>query len=429
MPTRTRRARTSVRRSCLHVEALESRELLSLAAPQGIDPIGPRYGWLQAEGIARPRVHHPSAPSPAARTLASLAAQPMFFARPTSAPGHGASPQVTSNGPPFDPSEIRHAYGFDALPYTGSGQTIAIVDAYDDPNIANDLKTFDAQFGLGAAAFTKVNQTGGTGSYPTYDSGWSTEIALDVEWAHAIAPGANILLVEANSSSYSDLLAAVDYARTQANVVSMSWGGREFSGETAYDSHFVAPGVTFVASSGDSGGVVSWPAVSTHVVGVGGTSLTLNADASWKSETGWSGSGGGVSTVESKPSYQSSLNYRRRASPDVAYDADPNTGFYVYDNSSGASGTNHWYQVGGTSAGAPQWAALVALADEGRGPGNSLTGDSQLLSAIYSAALKGDFHDITSGKAGKNRAGVGYDLVTGVGSPMAQSLVGALVSL
>jgi len=406
----------------LRVEALESRELLSLAGHAGTYVHAATH---HAVHVAHATTHHATHTALATRKLAAHTAKPMAIVTPTAAPSGGVSPLVSSDGAPFDPTEIRHAYGFDNLGYTGSGQTIAIIDAYDDPNIASDLATFDKQFGLPDPIFVKTDQNGGT-NYPRYDSGWSTEIALDVEWAHAIAPGAKILLVEANSNSFTDLLAAVDYAKTQASVVSMSWGSREFSGETSYDAHFSGSGVTFVASSGDSGGVVSWPAVSPNVVGVGGTSLTLNSDATWKSETAWSGSGGGVSSVEARPSYQTSLGYKRRASPDVAYNADPNTGVYVYDNSSGAPGTNHWYEVGGTSAGAPQWAAIVALADEGRGSGNALTGNPQSLSAIY-AEVTGDYHDITSGRAGRNRAGKGYDLVTGVGSPIADKVVAALV--
>ena len=167
---------------------------------------------------------------------------------------------------------------------TGAGQTIAIVDAYDDPTIATDLQTFDAQFGLPNPTFTKVNQTGGT-QYPPTDPNWVIEIALDVEWAHAMAPGANILLVEANSDQLSDLLTAVNYASSQpgVSVVSMSWGCSEFAQETQLDSYFTTPaghqGVTFVAATGDNAAPASWPATSPNVVAVGGTSLkTLDSD-------------------------------------------------------------------------------------------------------------------------------------------------------
>ncbi len=257
----------------------------------------------------------------------------------------------------FSPAQIRHAYGFDAVSGNGAGQTIAIVDAYDDPTVASDLHTFDMQFGLPDPRFTKVSQTGST-VYPTADQGWASEIALDVEWAHAIAPAANILLVEAKSDSMSDLLTAVNYARNYAgvSVVSMSWGGGEFRSETSYDSYFTTPAghanVTFIASSGDDGAGVSYPAASPNVLSVGGTSLTLKS-GNYSSETAWSGSGGGVSRYEPEPSWQRSLqSYGTRTNPDVAYDANPSTGVAVYDS----YGSGGWAVYGGTSISAPQWA-------------------------------------------------------------------------
>ncbi len=179
---------------------------------------------------------------------------------------NGIAPLSSAGPTGYTPAQIRQAYGFDKITFNngtvvgdGSGTTIAIVDAYDDPRIANDLHQFDLKFGLADPVFTKVGQTGSTTALPAANAGWISEIALDVEWAHAIAPGANILLVEANSASFGDLLTAVDYARHASGVVavSMSWGGSEFSSESMYDSHFTTPsghgGVTFVASSGDTG--------------------------------------------------------------------------------------------------------------------------------------------------------------------------------
>src|SRR5262245_54776656 len=193
------------------------------------------------------------------RTVPS-GAQPSYVLLPQSG---GATPFSTSAPTGVTPAQIRHAYGFDQISFNngaiagdGSGMTIAIVDAYDDPNIAGDLHQFDLQFGLPDPTFTKVNQSGGT-TLPAANAGWASEIALDVEWAHAIAPKASILLVEASSNSYANLFAAVRYAARQPGVavVSMSFGGGEFSGETSYDSSFVTPsghaGVTFIASSGD----------------------------------------------------------------------------------------------------------------------------------------------------------------------------------
>lgn len=354
---------------------------------------------------------------------------------------NGVTALATAAPTGYTPAQLRLAYGFDKISFNGvtgdgAGTTIAIVDAYDDPNIAADLHKFDVQFGLADPVFTKVNQYG-SASPPTADAGWSVEIALDVEWAHAMAPKANILLVEAASSSMNDLMTAVDYARHATGVVavSMSWGGSEFNGEKSYDSYFTTPaghgGVTFVASSGDSGAPVSYPAVSPNVLSVGGTTLYVNSQG-YASEYGWSGSGGGVSSYEAKPSYQNGVVTQSsiyRTNPDVAYDADPNTGFSVYC-SYGNSSSTPWMQVGGTSAGAPQWAALVAIADQGRilAGKTSLDGATQTMAMLYSMSAS-NFHDTTGGtSSGSPRysASGGYDLVTGRGSPYANLVVASL---
>jgi hypothetical protein len=339
---------------------------------------------------------------------------------------------------PLSPLEARHAYGFDALPLSGNdgkGQTIAIVDAYDDPTIFSDLNTFDqaysltsggpslyAQYGASSAVLTKATPQGKTRG----NSGWAQEISLDVEWAHAIAPGAHILLVEARSNGLNDLLNAVDYATNHgASVVSMSWGSGEFSGETSYDSHFAHSGVTYVASAGDSGSVAEWPAVSPSVVAVGGTTLKLDSSGNYLGEGGWSGSGGGISAYESKPAYQSNVpqSSTQRTSPDVGYDGDPNTGFAVYDSYAGGGG---WGQYGGTSAGAPQWSALVAITNEGR---SSPLSSSGTLNGLYSLLNSSNtinttyLNDVTTGSSGTYSAAPGYDLVTGVGSPVAGRLI------
>jgi subtilase family serine protease len=362
----------------------------------------------------------------------------------------------------FTPAQIRHAYGFDqisfssggkTIPGNGSGETIAIVDAYDDPKfvsstdpnfINSDLHHFDQQFGLPDPVFTKVTPEG----QPAANAGWASEIALDVEWAHAIAPGAKIMLVEAKSDSLTDLLGAVDYARNQPGVavVSMSWGTTEFAGETSLDSYFTTPaghqGITFVASSGDIGAWYGpeWPAVSPNVVSVGGTTLSLSKTGNYSGETGWNsiynprtgmityGSTGGYSSYESEPAYQLGVQSSgARTSPDVAYDANPNTGVYMYDSYNGG-----WFSGGGTSAGAPQWAGLFAIADQGRALAHqgTLFGAGQSLPALYKMAQTSYstyYHDVTSGSNGYN-AGPGYDLVTGLGTPKAQAVVTALVN-
>jgi hypothetical protein len=334
---------------------------------------------------------------------------------------------------PYTPAEIRQAYGFSNISANGAGQTIAIVDAYDDPNVWSDLQTFDRTYGLPDPVFQKVNQNGSQTQLPSANSGWGLEIALDVEWAHAVAPAAKILLVEANSNYLTDLLAAVDYASSVSKVVSMSWGAGEFSSETSFDSHFSAqlhPGVTFIASSGDSGGRTIWPSVSPNVLSVGGTSLTIVSSTSGVysvgSETSWSGSGGGYSQFEKEPTWQYAVQSSgRRSTPDVSYDANPSTGFAVYDT----YGYRGWYVIGGTSAGAPQWAGLVAIVNQVRA-GNGLTSMTNTASSLYALdtqqSYSTDFRDITSGTAGRYRAGTGYDLVTGLGSPQVQNIVAAL---
>ncbi len=356
----------------------------------------------------------------------------------------------------YAPAQLLHAYGFDQLSLDGTGQTIAIVDAFYDPNIVSDLKTFDQQFGLpDPPSFSQVDEHGNpaTSSIPRDPTGdWEVEESLDVEWAHAIAPKANILLVEANSQDTSDLLAAVDTARNAKGVVavSLSWGGPESGSQTSFDSHLTTPtghaGITFLASSGDSGTPAGWPATSPNVVGVGGTTLTLDASNNRIAETGWMGSGGSYSSVYSEPTYQSTyakstyvqttlgnkvLLNSPRGAPDVSYDSDPSTGVAVYDSYPYEGAPLDWVRVGGTSAAAPQWAGLIALVDQGRGALGSLDGPSQTLPALYqlganSTSYSNDFFDVTSGSNGK-QAGAGYDLVTGLGSPKANNLIPDLI--
>ncbi len=246
------------------------------------------------------------------------------------------------------------------------------------------------------------------------DAGWALEISLDVQWAHAIAPNAKILLVEARSASVADLLAAVNYAKNRADVVavSMSWGGAEFLGQSVYNSYFTSNhGVVFFAATGDSGAGVIWPSTISSVVAVGGTTLALNPDGSVASEIGWSGSGGGLSAYEVEPQYQITYDVPgangKRAVPDVSYDANPASGFPVYDTTA-YGGQTGWFQVGGTSAGCPQWAAIHSLSLSVSN--NNLYQDAKWSSPTY-------FRDIISGSNGY-LAVPGYDLVTGLGSPI-----------
>jgi hypothetical protein len=357
----------------------------------------------------------------------------------------GGQPNVTAeNSGPITPAQMQQAYGVNQISLggvagTGAGQTIAIVDAYNDPDILADSNTFSSQFGLqqfnvsGGPTLKVLNENGGT-SLPGNSAvdGWDIEESLDVEWAHSIAPQANIILFEASSNSFGDLLQAVSTAAstTGVSVVSMSWSGGEFSTEATADSYFTTPsghqGVTFLASTGDSGSPSGYPAVSPNVVAVGGTTLSIDSSGDYLGESAWSDSGGGISAFESQPSYQAGnvngLSSTKRTVPDVAMDADPNTGVYVLDSYSGG-----WFQVGGTSLSCPMWAGLVAIADQGRAlqGESSLDGATQTLPLLYSLP-ESDFHDITTGGNGTYNATPGYDLVTGRGTPIANLLVPAL---
>lgn len=318
------------------------------------------------------------------------------------------TPATSTSPSGLSPAQIKSAYGFSTSSSSGSGKTIAIVDAYDDPNAEKDLGVFSAQYGLPSCTtangcFTKVNQTGGT-SYPRMNSGWSLEISLDIQWAHAIAPGAKILLVEAKSANSNDLFTAEDYASTHATYVSNSWGGSESSSESSWDPHFTTLGVSYFVSSGDAGLPAQYPSSSPNVISVGGTTLAFNTDGSLKSETGWASGGGGCSVYESATNAQfavENLCGTKRATPDVSLDADPASGVSVYD-SVRYSGQSGWFVVGGTSASSPMWAARSA--DSGA-----------LVNAAYVYANNISYRDIT---AGGNTAGclLGYDLCSGRGS-------------
>jgi subtilase family serine protease len=388
--------------------------------------------------------------------LAPSATPPLILTSPTFAPTlkilHHSIHKLTGAGPAggYTPAQMRHAYGFDQISFQsngqtvaadGAGQTVAIVDAYDDPSIASDLSTFDGQFGLAdPSSFVKVgidaNGNGSTTRFPSVDPGWAGEIELDVEWVHAMAPKANIVLVEAYAATLSDLVNAINYARAYNGVsaVTMSWGGGEFFGEQQYDTSFTAPAghtpETFFASSGDSGAGTIWPSVSSHVVATGGTTLNADQSGNYQGESGWNGSGGGISAFVAAPSYQNNLAIYSgdpsaggmRAVPDVAYDSDPNSGVSAY----GIVGFGGWVEVGGTSAASPQWAALTAITNQGLvlSGQSTLDGYTQTLPDLYKLSSS-DFHDITTGSNGYP-AGSGFDLVTGLGSPLANKVIADL---
>jgi hypothetical protein len=355
----------------------------------------------------------------------------------------------------YYPAQVRTAYEVDQISFgvagtnvagNGAGQTIAIVDAGDDsfllptssPNYAtSDLAQFDVGSGLAdPPSFTKATQNGTVTSDPS--GSWELEEALDVEWAHAIAPAANIVLVECNyvsntSQLFANLAAAAKYAATLPNVsvVSMSWGSvdgdasspGEFFNEASYDSDFTTPSghsnVTFLAATGDNT-YSEYPAFSPNVVAVGGTTLNLHKDNSYSSETYWSGAGYGTSIDESLPAYQAAAGYTSsgRVDPDVSFDADPVTAVWVYNSSHNTK--SPWEGVAGTSLGCPAWAGLVAIANQGRAllGAAPLDGASQTLPALYGMP-SADFNQVSGANA---------SVTTGLGTPKANLLVPALTS-
>jgi hypothetical protein len=329
----------------------------------------------------------------------------------------GANTKSTSalpNG--YGPAQFRGAY---KLPSTAAGsQTIAIVTAYDSPNIETDLHVYSTTFSLPICSssngcFRKVNGTGQKAPIPGGNALWELETSLDVEVAHAVCSNCKILLVEAASSSVNDLSAAVDTAaKLGADVISNSWVVNEFRGETALDRHFNHPGIAITAASGDTGYGVKWPAASPYVTAVGGTTLDLDSANARVSESAWEQGSSGCSAYESKPTWQSDSGCKQRTVPDVAAVANPDTGAAVYD-SYGYSGRRGWYKVGGTSLAAPIVAAIYALA------GNADT----VVSGSYPYAHSSALFDIQSGTNGKCAvtylctSAAGYDGPTGLGTP------------
>jgi subtilase family serine protease len=391
------------------------------------------------------------------------------------ADGSIAPAAATTSATTYTPAQIRAAYVLPALPSAGAaptalqaaqqgaGQTIYIIDAMSDPNVAAELAAFNTKFGLptcttlaiaatSALPLASASTTAGctlsvvystdsgtmTTAAPAYDSGWATEIALDVQWVHATAPRARIVLIEASDASQNGLLGAVELANaTGAGVVSMSFGAPEGNWTAQVDSAFTVTGMTYVAATGDNGSGVSWPAVSSNVLAVGGTSLTYNG-ASVRSESAWADGGGGISAYTATPAYQSNKVpgmgvLAHRAVADVSFNADPYTGQYVTVLSPGSS-TPSWVSAGGTSLSTPQWAALMAVANALRvqaakpllgAPHTDLYAQISTVPGTYAAA----FADIVTGADGSCStcaAKIGYDIPTGLGTPNATALLSAL---
>ena len=335
-------------------------------------------------------------------------------------------PNASSSTPTgFGPSDLQDAYGLtDASASDGSGETIAIVDAYDDPNAEADLATYRDYYGLSACTtangcFKKVSQTGSTTSLPTADSGWAGEISLDLDMVSAIAPNANILLVEAKSSSMANLGTAVNRAVTLgAKFVSNSYGGSESSSDTSYDSsYFKHAGVAITVSAGDEAYGAEYPAASKYVTAGGGTALKTSSHSRGWTESVWKtssteGTGSGCSAYDAKPTWQTDTSCTKRMIADVSAVADPATGVSVYD-SYGDDGTG-WNTYGGTSASSPIIASVYALAGT---PGSSD------YPAQYPYEDTSALNDVTSGNNGTCSvsyyctAKSGYDGPTGLGTP------------
>jgi hypothetical protein len=446
------------RRSSLMVEQLERRELLNGTAwPGSADPLAalpdsslPGQTWAALP----PAPNNPGLPQkPAVNSKGPQLQLPLVV---------GWNQSSSPDGEGYAPAQLRQAYGFNQIPLpagktfddAGGGQTIAIIDGLDDPYVVADLQKFDEAFNIGGAAhdptstsfFKVVNENGGT-TLPDPDNGqidFGLETALDVEWAHAMAPGANILLLETSSPfNLFDLGTAIETAARQpgVSVISMSFGFGEFPTEYYLDNLFTTPaghqGVSFIASAGDSGGFdTEYPAMSPNVLSIGGTTLPADhaGNPDRASEYAWSLGGGGISTAEAEPVYQTGVQASGvRTGPDLAYDSDINTGVAVYDSLY----ANHyfpgkpWFEVGGTSIAAPQISSLVAITNQLRVAQHrpTLDGPRQLLPAIYQIAATDPnaFHDIALGNNDYS-AGPGYDDATGLGTPNAQYLVPDLVA-
>ena len=391
------------------------------------------------------RVRRPVRPRSAnARSLASLVerleSRELLSTLPVAQPMYKLAPFAGSSPPSgsFTPAQIQQAYQFNQVSYNGSGETIAIVDAYNDPDIQSDLNTFDTEFSLPSTTISVVNETGGS-SLPAADptGGWEMEESLDVEWAHAMAPGANIVLVEASSADLSDLLTAVKYASQHANVVSMSWGGSEFSGETSYDSDFSAARRRLRGGLGRqrrpgrvAGGLAERPGRRRHV-----------ADAEQQRRLGQRDR---LERQHRRPQrLRAATVVPGRRGDDRHHDAGhPRRRLRrlvdrylrrvrLVSLRDRAIETLGWVAVYGTSAGAPQWSAILAIADQGRAAAGlsalNSSGAQQVMDILYQNP--GDFHDITSGTSTGNpeyTAGPGYDYVTGLGTPMVNLIVGSL---
>lgn len=426
------------------------------APPQALDTITLELSLLQVpEAVA-------------AQAMRPLALQ-------TSDTGRTVKPMAdTNDSPTYTPAQVRRAYDMAALPNwrstltpeqvasMGAGQTLYLINAFHDTNIAQELAAFNDRFGLppcevrrmtpqqalplaaasvsGCELLIVASTSAGDISVgiPDYNSAWASEAALDVQWAHATAPLARLVLIEAPNANLSSMLGAIKLAnRMGPGVVSMSFGCAEDSWTDALDTLFASDSMSYLAATGDQGPELAWPAVSPRVLAVGGTTLRY-ADGAARTESSWSATGGGFSAYTPAPAYQNGAIYglagrAMRGVADVALNADPNTGQYVARIAPGAT-LPTWVSAGGTSLATVQWAGLLAVANAQRAlagkpalgaPHAVLYGQIAALPGAYAAA----FDDITSGAHGNCAscaATPGYDTLSGLGTPKVQGLLALL---
>jgi subtilase family serine protease len=363
------------------------------------------------------------------------------------APGQ-TSCSATTNLCYYYPSDVLTAYAIPSIAHGngGAGMTVAIVDAYYNPQTEADLASFNSDFGLPACTIaggclTIVSQTGGSPAGVGFNQGWAQETNLDVQTVHALAPNAKILLVAANSNSFVDLGTGVQYAETHANVVSNSYGGDEFNGETSFDTYYSTSTVPLLFSSGDHGSVTEYPCTSKYVSCVGGTNLLTtasgyrNVEAVWgDGNSGDGGAGGGCSPYVAQPTFQAGFSTcgNFRGVPDISALADPNTGLLIYLGTNASGGGAGLYVFGGTSLAAPLTAAIVATIDTARAFAGKLPLGANLAQLFYQAAAnpyyRYRFYDVAHGSSG-NAATTGWDKATGLGVALGPALAAYLVAL
>lgn len=369
---------------------------------------------------ATPAFAAASAPAAHTATASSAANWAHSDAIRNNAKSHKVNAKANATPSGFGPSSIQSAYNLPSST-AGSGETVAIVDAYNDPTAAADLAVYRSQYGLSACTVASgclkiVSQTGSTTSLPKTNAGWATEESLDLDMVSATCPNCHIILVEASSASNANLGKAVNEAAALgANAISNSYGGSESSTDTSYDTtYYDHPGIAVTASSGDSAYGAQYPAASPYVTAVGGTSLSTASNSRGWTETAWSDAGAGCSAYDAQPSYQASVGTgcAKRAIADVSAVADPNTGVAVYD-STAYEGYVGWQVYGGTSVASPIIASVYALA------GNT----ASVNNAALAYANTGSLNDVTSGNDGTCSvsqlctARVGWDGPTGLGTP------------